>query len=130
MQNKNVTRENHSEDWHQKQLIQWARKFGWGQFLYHIPNESIGGIKGVTRNRQMGCRKGVPDLCLPIPMSGYHGLYIELKTDRGRLNEDQKRWLKNLSAMGYRTKCCRGWKEAAKVLAEYMNEDETATSGL
>ena len=130
MQNKHVTRENHSEDWHQKQLIQWARKFGWGQFLYHIPNESIGGIKWVTRNRQMGCRKGVPDLCLPIPMSGYHGLYIELKTDRGRLNEDQKRWLKNLSAMGYRTKCCRGWKEAAKVLAEYMNEDETATSGL
>ena len=119
MQNETVTREHHSEDWHQKQLIQWSKQFAWSQFLYHIPNETIGGIKWVTRNRQMGCKKGVPDLCLPVPMNGYHGLYIEMKADRGRLSKEQTRWIKALSDMGYLAVCCKGWKEAKEVLIEY-----------
>lgn len=119
MQNKNVTRENHSEDWHQKQLIQWARKYPWSQLLYHIPNETIGGIKWVTRNRQMGCKKGAPDLCLPVPMGKYHGLYIEMKNERGRLSQEQKKWMKALSDMGYLAVCCRGWEKAKEVLLEY-----------
>ena len=44
----------------QRQLIQWARGKQWGQFLFHIPNESVGGMGWVVRNRQMGMRKGVP----------------------------------------------------------------------
>lgn len=121
MKNETVTRKSNSEDWNQKQLIQWCRQFAWGQFLYHIPNETTGGQAWVVRNRQMGCKKGVPDLCLPIPMHGYHGLYIELKTERGKLSQEQERWLKDLSAMGYKAECCYGWESARNILEEYMN---------
>lgn len=68
----------------------------------------------------MGCRKGVPDLCLPIPMQGYHGLYIELKAERGRMSNEQKRWLSALTQMGYRAECCRGWQEARDLIMKYM----------
>lgn len=113
-------RTSREEDWHQKQLIQWARQYEWSQYLYHIANETTGGVSWVTRNRQMGCRKGVPDLCLPIPMHGYHGLYIELKTEQGRMSDEQKRWLAALNQMGYKAECCMGWEKARDIIAEYM----------
>ncbi len=106
----------------QRQLIQAIRERPWAQFLFHIPNESIGGMGWMVRNRQMGMKKGVPDLMLPVPMDGYHGLFIELKTDKGRLSLEQKRWLMALERMGYKAVMCRGWKEALKVLEGYMHE--------
>lgn len=119
------TSNRHPESWHQRQLIQWCRQYEWGQYLYHIPNETTGGQGWVARNRQMGCRKGVPDLCLPIPMQGYHGLYIELKTDKGRPSKNQKRWIHALSALGYRAEVCQGWEAARDVLIEYMEVKST-----
>lgn len=114
------TENSNPESWHQRQLIQWCRQYEWGQYLYHIPNETTGGQGWVVRNRQMGCRKGVPDLCLPIPMHGFHGLYIELKTDTGRPSEHQKRWISVLNALGYRAEVCKGWEAARDLLIEYM----------
>lgn len=106
----------------QRQLIQYARSKPWGQFLFHIPNESIGGMGWVIRNRQMGMRKGVPDLMLPIPMHGYHGLFIEMKKKGGRTSQEQKQWLKALDTFGYKTAVCVGWEAARDVLEEYIND--------
>lgn len=109
-----------TESFEQRQLIQWCRTQPWGQYLFHIPNESIGGQGWIVRNRQMGCRKGVPDLMLPIPMKGFHGLFIEMKTQTGRQSEDQKRWQSVLNTFGYKAVVCKGWEEAKNVLEEYM----------
>lgn len=109
-----------SESFEQKQLIQWCRTQPWGQYLFHIPNESVGGQGWIVRNRQMGCRKGVPDLMLPIPMHGYHGLFIEMKTQTGRTSPDQMRWQSVLNTFGYKSVICKGWEEARAVLEEYM----------
>ncbi len=117
-----------SETQEQKKLIQAASKYPWGQFLFHIPNESIGGIGWLTRNRQMGMRPGVPDLFLPIPMGGYHGLFIEMKTATGRTSEHQKRWIKALNTMGYKAVVCRGAFEALRLLKNYM-EGKNADNG-
>jgi hypothetical protein len=106
----------------QRQLIQYARSKPWGQFLFHIPNESIGGMGWVIRNRQMGMRKGVPDLMLPIPMHGYHGLFIEMKKKGGRTSQEQKQWIKALDTFGYKTAVCVGWEAARDVLEEYIND--------
>ena len=113
------------ESWHQKQLIQWVKQFPWGQFLFHIPKETTGGQAWITRNSQMGCRSGVPDLMLPIPMHGYHGLFIEMKKPGGRLEGNQKRWLLALTDLGYLAICCRGWEEARYALQGYMETTHT-----
>ena len=105
----------------QKQLIQWCRNYPWGQFLFHIANESIGGYGWTVRNRQMGIRKGVPDLCLPVPMQGYHGLFIEMKAPNGRTSQEQKQWIKALNAFGYKAVVCKGFLEAKEALEDYMN---------
>ena len=71
----------------------------------------------------MGMRKGVPDLCLPVPMHGYHGLFIEMKAAGGRLSNEQKGWLKALETFGYRAVVCKGWKAARDELEGYMKDD-------
>jgi len=116
----------HSENWHQRQLVQWARQFTWGQFLFHIPNETTGGHGWIVRNSQLGCKKGVPDLMLPIPMHGYHGMFIEMKKTGGRLDGTQRKWLNALTQLGYYAICCHGWEEARDALSGYMDETHTA----
>lgn len=107
----------------QRQLIQYVRSKPWGQFLFHIPNESIGGYGWMIRNRQMGMKKGVPDLMLPVPMHGYHGLFIEMKAQGGRLSIEQKSWIKALETFGYKAVVCVGWEAARDVLEAYMGEN-------
>lgn len=108
----------------QKQLIQWCRTDPRFQFLFHIPNESIGGQGWIVRNRQMGVKAGVPDLFYPVPAHGYHGLFIEMKTDKGRLDPKQKRWIEILETFGYKCIVAHGWKEAKAALLEYVQLKE------
>lgn len=71
--------------------------------------------------QQMGVKAGIPDLCLPVPMGMYNGLYIEMKYDTGRLEDSQKKMLKVLAAAGHYCTVCYGAEEAIRVLQEYIN---------
>lgn len=115
-----VTR--HSETWEQKQLIQWCRTDKRLQFLFHIPNESVGGQGWLIRNRQIGVKAGVPDLFYPVPLNGYHGMFIEMKAEKGRLRKEQAAWIKALEAFGYKCVVAHGWEEAKEALEEYLDD--------
>lgn len=104
----------------QKQLMQWCRTDPRLQYLFHIPNESVGGQGWIVRNRQMGVKSGVPDLFYPVPMHGYHGMFIEMKTEKGRTSPAQKRWIQTLESFGYKCVVAHGWEEAQKALEEYL----------
>ena len=111
-----------TETQEQKQLIQWCRTDPRFQYLFHIPNESVGGTGWMVRNRQMGVKAGVPDLFYPVPMHGYHGLFIEMKSDKGRLSQAQMRWHAALRIFGYRVEVCKGWQQAKNILEDYMSK--------
>ena len=115
-----IGKQDYSEDHEQKQLIQWCRTDPRLQFIFHIPNENTAGIKWGIRNRQLGVKSGVPDLMLPIPSKGYHGLFIEMKTRNGKTSENQDRWLNALNSFGYLAVVCHGWEEARDCLLKYL----------
>ena len=108
------------ESWEQCQLIQWCRTVPELQLIFHIPNETVGGQGWLVRNRQMGVKSGVPDLMLPIPSGGYHGLFIEMKTRSGRVSITQKKWIDALNALGYKAVVAHGWEEAKCQILEYL----------
>ena len=89
--------------------------------LYHIPNGGSRHKAEAARLRADGVRAGVPDLCLPVPRGGCHGLYIELKRLRGgRLSEQQRAWLDALGKQGYAVAVCKGWEDAAETILRYL----------
>lgn len=117
-----------TESQEQKQLIQWCRTDPRLQYLFHIPNESIGGQGWIVRNRQMGVKAGVPDLFYPVPIGGYHGLFIEMKAEKGRVSLAQKRWIDALRAFGYQVEVCNGWESAKNTLMEYIGQSQDSGS--
>lgn len=114
-----------TEDQEQAEVIRWANARPWGQYLFHIANETVGGKERVLRNTALGVRRGVPDLMLPIPMHGHHGLWIEMKrSGGGTVSKYQKAWAEALNAMGHKAVVCHGADEAVAVLSEYMEEGD------
>ena len=105
-------------------LFQWASlqvgRYPELDLLYHIPNGGHRHKTTAIRLKKEGVKAGVPDLCLPVPRSGYHGLYIELKAGRNDTTENQDRWLEALKQNGYYTAICHGWEAATKVIIKYL----------
>lgn len=116
-----------SEAQHQAAVMKWSRqpeiRSKWPELalLYHIPN---GGTRDAIEGRhlkQQGVKRGVPDLCLPVPRGRYHGLYIEMKTETGRTSDAQDWWGERLLAQGYFWEVCHGWSSAVRVLEWYLS---------
>ena len=101
-----------TESQEQITLFHWAAvqagKYPELELLFHIPNGGHRHKTTAARLKAEGVKAGVPDLCLPVPRSGYHGLYIELKAGRNDTTDNQDRWLQALTDNGYYTAVCHG----------------------
>lgn len=116
-----------SEREEQIALFQWVAemlrlgKYPELRFLFHIPNERCCTPAQGMLLKRMGVKKGVPDLCLPAPKKGYHGLYIELKSVKGRPTKEQKEWIEELQRQGYDASVCFGAREAMNKITKYLS---------
>jgi hypothetical protein len=70
--------------------------------------------------KQMGVRAGYPDLTLLVPRKGYHALFIELKTAKGKQSEHQKEYQAEVEKQGYKYIICRSVQEFIDEIDEYM----------
>lgn len=109
----------------QRALFRWAEmhqgKFPDLALMFHIPNEGKRSQVGGYLMREAGLKKGVPDIFLPVPRGGCHGLFIELKRQRGsKITAEQKEWQTALRAQGYASEICKGAVEAADVIKAYL----------
>lgn len=114
-----------SEDTIQAQVIRWAGLQA-GVYpelarLFHVPNGGHRHAVVAAKLKGQGVKAGVPDLFLPVPRYGRHGLWIEMKTATGALSKAQKDWRAFLDAVGYRVEVCRSFDEARAVLLDYLN---------
>ena len=120
-----------TEQKEQINLIEWSQQpsirkvYPELALLFHIPNERPDKVQAAIL-KNMGVKRGVPDLFLPVPSGGYHGLFIEMKTDKGRTSDAQLWWGDHLKANGYMFDVCRGWKEATGALIWYLNLSQQA----
>ncbi len=113
-----------SEATEQESVIQWC---GWNEgkypelkLIYHVPNGGSRNTLEAANLKRQGVKAGVPDLCLPVPMNGFHGLYIEMKYGKNKTTEKQEEWIKALQEQGYYAAVCYGAEEAEGLLAAYL----------
>lgn len=114
-----------TEEQEQEAVFQWAEimsnRYPELQLLAHIPNGGLRSKSEAVRFKRAGVKKGFPDLILPVARKGYHGLFIEMKRQKGgRLSQEQKYWLDALFQQGYLAVRCDGADEAIAILQKYF----------
>ena len=87
---------------------------------FAIPNGGARDAITGARLKQEGVLAGVPDIFLAKSASGKHGMFIEMKTKKGRVLESQRNLFPLLEAQGYGVAVCHGWREGADVIEAYL----------
>ena len=110
-----------SEHLEQVSTIQWYDRVYNDGLLFAIPNGGKRHPKVAAEMKLEGVRSGVPDLFLPVPAGGHHGLFIEMKRQKGgRVSPEQKQWLEYLRGAGYLAVVCKGFEEAKEAITDYL----------
>jgi VRR-NUC domain-containing protein len=109
---------------HQVALIKWVRAvketYPVLNLLYAVPNGGYRNIYVARKLKAEGVRAGVADLCLPAARRGYHGLYIEMKSEEGVATQEQKAFLRSVLEEGYCAVIAEGGDQARAVLDWYI----------
>jgi hypothetical protein len=118
-----------TESQEQQMLFQWAAwqsgKYPELALMYHTPNGGHRSKAEAGRFKAEGVKAGVPDIFLPVARGRWHGLYIELKRQRGgKVSDHQKEWLEALEAQDYLVGVCKGWEAASKAILKYLNGED------
>jgi VRR-NUC domain len=104
----------------QVSVIEWFRWQYPELLLFAIPN---GGARNAVTGKKLkdeGVTPGIPDLFLAKQHKNYGGLFIEIKTNRGRLSKHQKEIHDRLQEQGYAVITAHGYDEATSVICEYL----------
>ena len=108
----------------QTALFEWAEimspQYPELKLMFHIPNGGRRDTIEAHRLKRQGTKAGLPDICLPVARSDCHGLYIELKSEKGRLSDNQKTWLTELEMQGYETAVCYSYESARDKILSYL----------
>ena len=108
----------------QSALFQWAAlsigKYPALEMLYAIPNGGHRHKAVASRLKTEGVKAGVWDISLDVARGDYHGLKIEMKAGRNKLQPAQIEWQERYIAYGYKTAVCYSWIDAVAVITEYL----------
>lgn len=115
-----------SEFEHQATVIQWANlqaKCGRRELeLLHASQNGLWTTPAQAgKAKAAGMKSGVPDLHLPVARGGFIGLWIEMKSERGRLQESQVWWHDRLVSEGALVALCFNAGQAIDALTEYLD---------
>jgi len=102
----------HSE---QVGFITWFRNRYPSILIFHIPNGEYRSISVAKRLKAAGVVAGIPDLYIPR----YH-LWIEMKTETGKLSKDQEAMHTYLRRIGDTVFVAHGAEDASRQFLEFL----------
>jgi hypothetical protein len=109
------------EDTEMALLFDWIRlKPDILPYAWHTGNERKCSIQQGVKLKRLGVKAGVADVTIAIPRGQKHGLFIEMKSGKGRLTPRQQEFLDNMNAQGYLAVCCHGFDAAKSVIETYL----------
>lgn len=116
-----------SEHQHQTAVVQWwdAWSLTVGldhRLLFAVPNGAYKSGAQAVKFRREGLRAGVPDLILALPFKDrtFCGMFIELKSENGRIRPEQAAYADVLRDAGYNCITAYGADEAIRAIKVYV----------
>jgi len=111
----------YAEDNLQVQCVQWFRMQHPQKIILHIPNgRGRFNIRQAARLKRLGVLSGIPDLYIPEPFGGFHGLFIELKAGRNKPTDAQQAMIDALRGRGYAVRVCYALNEFMEAVNGYL----------
>ena len=92
--------------------------------IYHFANERKCSVTQGALLKRMGVKRGVADVYIPVSRFGKKGLWLELKTTKGKLSKEQKEFLARQIDNGYMAVCTYGLEAAQEIIKAYLDEDD------
>lgn len=86
----------------------------------HIGNERKATYYMGYIMKRMGVLKGASDLFMAYPVGVYHGLFVEVKSKRGKPTAEQKSFIDRMRAVGYRAEICYGAEQVINTMKSYL----------
>jgi hypothetical protein len=105
----------HEESKIQQRCVEWFRYSFPRVLIASFPNGVYIGGTPVQRARRWnllkaeGAMPGMPDLMIAMSSGPYHALFIEMKTEKGKLS-------------GYCVKVCRSFEEFTQTIKTYLEQ--------
>lgn len=106
---------------------QFTGKHPMARLAFAVPNGGKRDHVTAARLKAEGVKPGVPDVCYPVPLHGWHGLFIEMKKRNGTTSEAQDDFHIDLRACGHAVATCWGWRAAVRCFEDYTAGDRVLT---
>lgn len=88
--------------------------------IFAVPNGGLRGRVEASIMKAEGMTAGVSDLILMYPSKEYHGLCIEMKTEKGRQQPSQKKFQQSVEKVGYKYIICRSLEQFIREISIYL----------
>ena len=87
---------------------------------FAIPNGFLDTKAKRIKASREGVLSGVPDIFIPWPHKGFHGLFLEFKKPGGRVTQAQQEYLNLMASRGYKAEVAFGLRQALEILKDYL----------
>lgn len=116
----------HTESRLQEGCVRWFRLQypKYARLFFSIPNGAKMDPKHAVFMVREGMLKGVADMMLAVPAGGYHGLFIEFKTNSrdSQQSDDQVAFQAAAQAMGYKYIVVRDAEQFVHEIYTYLHQ--------
>lgn len=113
----------HEESTLQIGCVRWFRYQYPKLTLFAIPNGGNRNLITAMTMKREGVLAGVADLFLAFPSQGFHGLWIEMKTSKGRQSPEQKHFQIGMEKQGYKYVVCRSFEDFKNEIENYIQDE-------
>ena len=105
----------------QTQLVARVRSFYPDVIIAAVPNGGSRDVREAVKLKAEGVLPGFPDLIIAEPRGKYHGMFLEMKREKGgRLDPRQKEMLEKLGKRGYLARVAYGVDQAWELVEWYL----------
>ena len=89
-------------------------------FIFHIANERKTSVQAGSILKRMGVKPGVSDIFIAIPRLSFHGMFLEVKANKNKPTDLQRKFLDDMISQGYFATWRTGADASIEAIESYL----------